>query len=45
MVNEAVFYDNEPLYSLYEEDREAYEELRQGKLAEAGGPVPHYGIY
>jgi pyruvate ferredoxin oxidoreductase delta subunit len=45
MVNESVFDDNEPLYSLYEQDREAYEKLRQDKLAKAGGPVPHYGIY
>jgi len=45
MVNESVFDDNKPLYSLYEKDREAYEELRQDKLAKAGGPVPHYGIY
>jgi hypothetical protein len=45
MVNEAVFDGNEPLHPLYETDRKAYEELRQDKLAKAGGPVPHYGIY
>lgn len=45
MVNEAVFDDNAPLHGLYESDRGAYAELREKKLTEAGGPVPHYGIY
>lgn len=45
MVNEAVFEDNTPLHPLYERDREGYRELREEKLAKAGGPVPHYGIY
>ncbi len=45
MVNEAVFDGNEPLHAVYESDQGAYEELRQQKLAQAGGPVPHYGIY
>ena len=45
MVDEEVFDSNEPLYRLYEENPETYEQLREGKLAEAGGPIPHYGVY
>ena len=45
MVDEAVFDSNEPLHGLYESSREEYEELRQDKLAKAGGPIPHYGIF
>ncbi len=45
MVNEAVFDGNEPLHGVYERDPAAYEELRAEKLAKAGGPVPHYGLY
>jgi pyruvate ferredoxin oxidoreductase delta subunit len=45
MVDEAVFDSNGALYSLYESSPADYEQLRERKLAEAGGPVPHYGIY
>jgi pyruvate ferredoxin oxidoreductase delta subunit len=45
MVDEAVFDSNEALYGLYEERPEEYRQLREEKLAKAGGPIPHYGIY
>ena len=45
MVDEAVFDSNENLYSLYESSPGDYEELREDKMAKAGGPIPHYGIY
>jgi pyruvate ferredoxin oxidoreductase delta subunit len=45
MVDEAVFDSNEPLHGMYENDPQAYEELREDKLTKAGGPIPHFGIY
>lgn len=45
MVDETVFESNEPLHGHYETDPQAYEQLRQDKLAAAGGPIPHYGIF
>jgi len=45
MVDEAVFDSNDLLYSLYEANPGEYEQLREEKLAKAGGPIPHYGIY
>ncbi|HLI38289.1 MAG TPA: 4Fe-4S dicluster-binding protein, partial [Streptosporangiaceae bacterium] len=45
MVDEAVFDSNDTLYSLYEANPGEYEQLREEKLAKAGGPIPHYGIY
>jgi pyruvate ferredoxin oxidoreductase delta subunit len=44
MVDELVFDSNQTVYELYERDPEAYERMRQEKLAKAGGPIPHYGV-
>ncbi|HLH69386.1 MAG TPA: 4Fe-4S dicluster-binding protein [Candidatus Dormibacteraeota bacterium] len=44
MVDELVFESNQTVYELYERDPEAYEQMRQEKLAKAGGPIPHYGV-
>jgi pyruvate ferredoxin oxidoreductase delta subunit len=45
MVNELVFENNDDLYALYERDPAAYKAFIEQKVAEAGGPIPHYGIY
>jgi pyruvate ferredoxin oxidoreductase delta subunit len=45
MVDEAAFDSNERLHNLYEADPGAYEQMREEKLARAGGPIPHYGVY
>lgn len=45
MVDELVFDNNDDLYALYERDPAAYKAFIEQKVAAAGGPIPHYGIY
>ncbi|HZV50184.1 MAG TPA: 4Fe-4S dicluster-binding protein [Candidatus Dormibacteraeota bacterium] len=44
MVDELVFDSNQTVYELYERDPEAYERMREEKLARSGGPIPHFGV-